>query len=490
MKRGSVVAPIILILIGGIFLLNNIRPEFSVLDTLASYWPFILIAWGLLRLAEILIAASNQPQPQPGAPPRNFQATHGLSGGEWLLIVFLCLVGSGAFFVKRHAGNWAPNSIRSKIIGDFGDAFDYPIEEKKVATGKTPKVLIENFRGNARVVGTDADEVRVSGRKTVRALQQSDADDANQRSPIELTNQNDMVVIRTNQDRAPGDRTLNSDLEISVPRGATVEGHGRYGDFDINDLSGSVEIISDNAGVRVQNIGGSVRMDLRKSDLIRVVNVKGPVEVKGRGQNVEMENVEGQVTITGSHSGDLQFRNLAKPLRFDEDRTNLRVEKTPGQIRMARGYFRGSNLVGPVQLTARSKDIEISDFTQGLDLSIERGDIDLRPMRVPLSKMDVRTGNGEVSLALPLAAKFDLRATVQKGEVQNDFGDPIRAETSGRGASLRGGVGDGPVIILNADHGSVIVRKGDASLPPLPPMPPMSPPPPPGKLPKIVVERN
>ena len=102
MRRGSIVAPVILILIGGVFLLNNLRPEFSVLDTLVNYWPFILIAWGLLRLAEILISAASQPHPQPGSPAG---VSHGLSGGEWLLIVFLCLLGSGAFFIKRHAGN-------------------------------------------------------------------------------------------------------------------------------------------------------------------------------------------------------------------------------------------------------------------------------------------------------------------------------------------------------------------------------------------------
>jgi hypothetical protein len=483
MRRGSIVGPVILILIGGIFLLNNIRPDFSLLDTLVSYWPFLLIAWGVLRLIEILVSGVGRDPAQPGAP----RAYPGLSGGEWVLIVLLCLLGSGAFFFHKNPARWPPNSIRAKIIGDFGDAYDYPIDEKKVATGKTPRVLIENFRGNARVVGTDSSEIKVSGRKTVRALQQSEADDANRRSPIELTNQNDLIVIRTNQDRAPGDRTLSADLEISVPRGATVEGRGRYGDFDINDLGGNVEIVSDNAGVRVQNIGGSVRMDLRKSDLVRAVNVKGPVELKGRGQNLEMENIEGQVTITGTHSGDMQFRNLAKPLRLDEDQTNLRVEKTPGQIRMARGYFRGTNLVGPVQLTARSKDIEISDYTQNLDLTIDRGDIDLRPMRIPLSKMDVRTHNGEISLALPAGAKFELRADVQKGEAQNEFGPPIRVESSGRGSSLRGGAGDGPVIVLNADRGSIIVRKADGSLPPLPPLPPVAPS---MKAPKIVVERN
>jgi hypothetical protein len=285
---------------------------------------------------------------------------------------------------------------------------------------------------------------------------------------------------------------LSAELEISVPKGATVEGHGRSGDFDMNDIGGNVEVASDNAGVRLQNIGGSVRLDLRRSDIVRAVNVKGPLELKGRGQNVELENIEGQVTISGSHGGDLQFRNLAKPLRFEEDNTNVHVERCPGQIRIARGYIRGTNLVGPLHIRAQSKDVELTDFIQPLELSIDRGDIDLRPVRIPLSKMDVRTRNGEISLALPMGAKFDLRADVQKGEVENEFGDPIRAESSGRGASLRGRVQDGPAIVLNADRGSVIVRKAGSEPAAHPAEAPLAPepPPPPAKHPKLEFERN
>ncbi len=486
MRRGSIVGPVILIVIGAVFLLNNIRPDLSVLDMLASYWPFLLIAWGVLRLVEILI--SHTGAPQPGVNPG---VQRGISGGEWVLIVFLCLLGSGAFFFKRHVGSWPPNSIRAKIIGDFGDAYDYPIEEKKTATGRAPRVLIENFRGNARIVGTDAAEVKVAGRKTVRALQQSDADEANRQSPVELNNQGELVVIRTKEDRSSSDRRLSADLEITVPKGATVEGRGRNGDFDISDIGGSVEISSDNAGVRVQNIGGGVRVDLRRSDIVRAVNVKGPVEVKGHGQNVELENIEGQVTINGFHSGDLQFRNLAKPLRFEEDQTNLRVEACPGQIRMARGYFRATDLVGPVQLTGRSKDVDITGFTQALEVSVDRGDVELRPVHIPLAKMDVRTRNGEISVAIPAGAKFDLRADVQKGEVQNDFGPVIRNESTGRGASLRGGVQDGPAIVLNADRGSVVVRKAGAEpVPPSPPVPATPSAPPSAKQSKLVLERN
>jgi hypothetical protein len=484
MRRGSIVGPVILIVIGAVFLLNNIRPDLSVLDMLASYWPFLLIIWGVLRLIEILISMSGGTRVLP---------ERGISGGEWVFIVFLCIVGSGAFFVHRNMGHWPPNSIRAKIIGDFGDAYDYPIEEKKVATGKTPRVLIENLRGNARVIGTDALEVKVTGRKTVRALQQSDADETNRQSPIEIVNQGELIVIRTNQESASGDRRLTAELEISVPKGATVEGRGRLGDFDMNDIGGNVEVASDNAGVRLQNIGGSVRLDLRRSDMVRAVNVKGPVELKGRGQNVEFENIEGQVTISGSHGGDLQFRNLAKPLRFEEDHTNVHVERCPGQIRMARGYIRGTNLVGPLHITAQSKDIELTDFSQPLEISIDRGDVDLRPVRIPLSKMDVRTRNGEISLALPAGAKFDLRADVQKGEVENEFGDPIHAESAGRGGTLRGRAQDGPAIVLNADRGSVIVRKAGSEPAPHPaeaPLAPEAPPPPPAKHPKLVFERN
>ena len=53
MKRGSLIGPMLLILIGVLFLINNIRPELPILQVIGNYWPFVLIAWGALRLLEI-----------------------------------------------------------------------------------------------------------------------------------------------------------------------------------------------------------------------------------------------------------------------------------------------------------------------------------------------------------------------------------------------------------------------------------------------------
>ena len=67
MRRHSVVAPLVLIGIGALFLARNLMPELPLLDYLAKYWPFLLILWGALRLGEVLFwAASEKPLPIAG----------------------------------------------------------------------------------------------------------------------------------------------------------------------------------------------------------------------------------------------------------------------------------------------------------------------------------------------------------------------------------------------------------------------------------------
>ena len=461
MRRSSVVGPLLLIVIGVVFLISNLRPDLSLWTIVVEKWPYLLIAWGVARLLEIFAwALRGKPLPEKG-----------IGGGEWTLIVFLCLVGSGVFFFHRNIGYFSPDRIRIRGMEVFGEAYDYTIAEQKIAAGKAPRVLIENFYGNARIIGADVEEVKVSGRKTVRSFVQEEADKADAATPLEVNASGEQVTVRTNHQRVSGERRVNADLEIAVPRSARVECRGRMGDFDITDLTGDVDISSHNAGVRVQNIGGGLKVDLMKSDLIRAASVKGEVELKGRGSNVELENIEGQVIITGAYFGDLQFRNLAKPLRYDGPQTTLSVQRIAGEIRLGRGYLDAHNLVGPIQLNSRSKDVQIRSFTEALNLTLDRGDVELHPA-APLAKMDVRTRSGRIELALPAASKFDLHAEVHRGEANNDYGEPLRLEHEGRGARLVGRSGDGPSLVLVTDRGDLTVRKGGEMSLPAPPRPP------------------
>src|SRR5579863_8757992 len=208
MRRGSLFAPLLLIGLGALFLARNIYPDLPLLDYLARYWPFLLILWGVLRLGEILIWASTG-KPLPA---------RGVSGGEWILVLVLCFFG-GTLHAAMGLSSWLPRGrLELGGLDIFGETYDYPITAEKPAA-KAPHILIESFRGNARISGMDASAVKVTGREIVRSMDQDRADRAHQNTGFEIAGDENNIIIRTNQDRAPLSQRVTHELEISVPKG-------------------------------------------------------------------------------------------------------------------------------------------------------------------------------------------------------------------------------------------------------------------------------
>lgn len=451
MKRNSLVGPLLIILIGMWFLMSSLRPDWPLLDMAAKFWPFVLIGWGFLRLMEIFFWAM-QGRPLPVA---------GVSGGEWTAVVFLCLFGSGLYAINRHTPDFTV--FRGEI---FGHHYDFTVPEQTAAAPKASRVVVENLRGAIRVTGAEVQEVKVSGRKSINAFKDEEANAADRQSPVEISTQDAHVVVRTNQERVSGSQRIATDLEVTVPKGVNVEIRGRDGDVEVTDVEGGVQITTDKTTVRLHNIGGEVRLDLQRADLVRASNVKGNTEIHAsRGGDVEMDGMGGEISIDGSFSGDLELRECAKMVKFQSPHTDLRVEKVPGQIHLDLGTFTATNVVGPVRLNSnRSRDVHMEQFTEAAELTLDKGDITLRPMTSPAPRIDARTRNGEIDLALPEGAKFDLKATTNRGELNNDYGAPIRAEYNNErrregGGVLVGGAGHGAPMVLTTERGGITIRK-------------------------------
>lgn len=471
MRRGSLVGPLVLIVIGVVFLLKNIRADLPLFELFMSYWPFLLIAWGSLRLVEILITYFR------GAK----LPVSGISGAEWALVIILSVVGSSVWGVQRFTHNgWGRFPIGGVEV--FGESYDYSVDSRDVKAGKTPRIVIDNARGNTRIIAADTEQVSVSGRKTVRALSREEADKANLQTKVDCNTAGSTVTIMGNQDRADGQR-VSTDLEITVPKGASIETRGRYGDVEISDVTGDVTISSDNAGVRLQNLGGRVKIDTRKSDIIRAVDLKGDLELKGRGRDIELENIAGQVTINGSYSGETTMRKLAKTVRFESAVTDFRVERIPGELQLSLASLTANNVVGPMTVRAKSKDVRLTDVSDVIDLNVDNGNVEILQSKLPLAKMDVKVHTGSIEVALPKDGKFTMDASTQRGEITNDFDDRLKETSEDRGARLRGSLGAGPEIKLSTSRGEVTLRKmglaeSTAQTPPAPPHPPKTPPPP------------
>lgn len=470
MRRGSVIAPLLLILIGGVFLIRNIHPEWPLFETLFTWWPVLLIAWGVLRVIEILVTHfAGRPLP-----------ARGLSGGEWALVVVITIMGAGVWSAQ-HFAQEGLGRIRIGGVEVFGESFEYPVEAKSLKAGKTPQVTIDIGRGSARVVGADTDEVKVTARKSIRALNKRVADDADKDTQLTATATGETVVIRAGMNQ-PDNIRVTYDVEITVPKGASVTCQGKNVDVDLSDVDGRVQVDSERSGVRIQNVGGKVIIDTRSSDLIRAVNVRNDIELRGRGRDVELENVTGQVNVNGGYSGETIMRNIGSQVRFESSVTEIRAGKIPGTLNITLSALTGNGIAGPMVVKARSKDVRLTDVSGQIQIDLDRGDVDLVQSRPDVAKIDVKVRSGAIEVAMPEAARFSLDAETARGEVVNDFGGRVKEDSSGRGGKLTASTPGAPVVTLKTERGTLTVRKA-VPAPPTPPAPkkagtPAPPPPP------------
>ena len=93
-----------------------------------------------------------------------------------------------------------------------------------------------------------------------------------------------------------------------------------------------------------------------------------------------------------------------------------------------------------------------------LEISLERGDIEVSQSAPVPPKIDVRTRNGNIDLAFAPGAKFDLTASSNRGDVENEYGAPLTFESNKRGGALRGSNG-GPSVSAHTERGRLTVRR-------------------------------
>lgn len=450
----SISGPLILIAIGILFLLHTISPGLPLLDFFAHFWPFLLILWGVVQIIEVAIWA--------GRGARTPFRTAGAGG--WLLVLLICVVGV-AVYQSQTGAWWRHMSYGNGFEFQFlGQDHDYSIPPQQRATGPAPHIVIESFRGDAKVTAVEGDTLTVSGHKVVRAMDAHTADEADRVTPVDVVVQGKVIIIRCNQERAGHGQLVSTDLDLNIPRSSSIEATGSRGDFDISGMKGDVDLSSDNAGVRIENVDGSLRIDTRRSNEIRCANIRGAVTLRGRGNDVTLRDVTGDVDIEGTYVGTMEMQNIANPVRIDNGRMQFEARRIGGQLTLARGSIDGRGVSGPTKVSTRATDVTLADFNDVLDVTSDRGDVDLRP-GVPLGPMTVRVASGNIDVRLPKSVKLVLTAATRHGSVDSDLGPMFHEQSEGSGARIQGSTGKGPDVTLTTNHGNIELHTESAQVP-------------------------
>lgn len=440
MRRTSIIAPLILILLGVLILASNLSPQFRFLDVLAIQWPWILVGWGAIRLVELLVWSR---RPEPLLP-------QGLRTGEWFLVVLICLMGNGLYAARHFSENFP---FRMNGLRMFGETHDFSLDELRVPVNGAKRLMVENFRGEVAFSGEETGEIRVSGRESVRALSGEDAGKVWSGRKVAIERQGDLVIVRTNQEGVSADNRLASYLRVRLPKSMQIETRGRDTKYEVNQMDGNILLAADVGNAQVKDAGGDVRVRFNRSNEIRLRDVKGLVEIAAsRGDDVSLENIAGPVTISGSFGGNMELRGLAKPVRVEDRLLDLRAEAIPGEAVADRGHFQGNGITGPLRISSESKDVELERFTGPLELTLERGDAEIRNESQTVSPMTIDVRRGKVVLGVRESDAFLLEGEARKGEFENRTRLAFAVESSSTGSRIQGGKAGAPKITVRAER--------------------------------------
>jgi DUF4097 and DUF4098 domain-containing protein YvlB len=461
----SVAGPIVLIIIGIVFLMMTMgvldRYSFGLL--FAKYWPALLILWGVIKLIEYEQAKRS------GYPPRGIGA-----GGVFLIIFVICIGLSATGFVRI----W-PN-IREHIqIGDDqdiedlfgGQTYNYSDElSKEFPAGGT--LRINDDRGTITVnTSGDAKTIKVSIRKRVRAESQSDADNYNAKTKPDISVNDKIVTLNANTQGA-GDKGVATDMDVYIPKNADLVITGRRGTVSITGVNGNVSVNHQRGEVDINDQTGNATLDLNRSSA-RLQRVKGDVTIQGRANEVAVEDVDGAVHLNGEFYESVRLVHVTKTVSFRSSRTDIEFSRLDGRLDLDSGDLRADSLVGPIRLTTRSKDISLAGISGDLRLEDTNGTVDVGVRKAGNIQIDNRKGDVQVTIPPNTAFKVEAQARGGGNEISSDFSE-LQISNGENQSTATGSIGtNGPKLVINNEHGSIEIRKGTVAV--APPTPPVAP---------------
>ena len=269
--------------------------------------------------------------------------------------------------------------------------------EQRWPLDSSGSVRIVNPSGRVRVLGWDVDSIAVSARLERRAGRFSAAGDAH---------------VRTlGVDTAAG----GSELEVHVPRGATVWVKSATASIEVEGVDGTLDLSSQ---------GGSIRVVGTPQD-VSAETMDGAVELAGGTARARVKTVSGDILLRGA-SQDLGASTLSGRI-----------------VVRAAGWQRGGTGVQRGKFESVTGDVRFEG-------ELGRGGV-----------VEVESQSGTIELRVPASTVADFDLLTIGGTITNHLGDaPPRARAAGTGQELRfsrGAAGSGAQVTARSFKGAIVL---------------------------------
>jgi hypothetical protein len=444
-RTSGIFPGLVLITVGALLLLHNYR-GLELGDVLLRWWPLALIFLGLIKIYDRTVASRSD---DPGAAR--------ITGGEILLVVGMLVLLSCVVAV-----DYGRRAIGGKLpIEVSGDAYPFDLDVAPKPVPENARITVRGGHGDITVRATDVPEIRVAGKKNVHAWSENDASRRAGPVSVEIVQNGDGYEIHPTGANA-GDSRISIDMEIQVPKKASVTVRNEKGDITVSDMATPVSVTSANGDVEVRDTASDVNIEMHKGD-VKVSDTKGDIKISGKGTQVDVASATGSFTLDGEFYGPIRADKVAKGLRFISQRTDLTLTSLTGHMEVSSGNLEIVDAPGDITLRTNRYSVTIENATGKVKVDNRDGDVEMRFSAPPKADIDATNTNASISLTLPESASFNIVADCHSCDIDSEFSaDTLKKTSAESGDShLEGkyGTARGPKITLKTSYGTLYIKK-------------------------------
>src|SRR5258708_5377090 len=165
-------------------------------------------------------------------------------------------------------------------LGVWGNSFEFDLEVAPKSVPADARITIRNGRGNISIRPSDDAQIRVSGKKNAKAWNESDAQKFADRASVEIVKNGDGYEVRPTE-LSTGDSHISLDLDVAVPKKASLTIRNEKGDITVADMARPVSLTNGTGNIEVRGTTGNVDSDKKKSDIKRS-DTNGNIKISGK----------------------------------------------------------------------------------------------------------------------------------------------------------------------------------------------------------------
>ncbi len=337
-----------------------------------------------------------------------------------------------------------------------GATYEEPFEEQRDIAGE--RVTIEHSHGNIQIRGWDRDDLKITGKKVVRARDLETAENFANSMKVEISENRGEIEIKTIRPKQVKAWRINDQsihYELFVPNNLPVEVDSEHGNVSITQFADGISVNGEHGNLDVEEIGNYVEVEHEHGN-VSIAGIEGVLEVQTEHGNLDIQSITGTVEVEHEH-GKADLAGIDGEVDAQIEHSNVEISDVNGPVSLEHEHGRVSlkNLHGDLEATKDHGSLVVEGVDGDVSVDVEHANTRIHATGAVASTYRIEAEHSDIRLILPHPDKVSYSLKTEHGRINTTLPINIAKGKDWQAATSQDG---NPNVVVSADHGDISIE--------------------------------